>query len=211
MQAVTKKAKRSREELDAPLTEEQKALAATCVKLAFKEAYNFAAKLGMLWMLDDFQSQAMKALMDAARDHRPERAKFTTYAVHMIRWQWDGWLQKHKKRLDRYASPVMETKDGDEECIVDFTPDNELPALQKIGEDEEGSMIRAAIAKLSWRDREVLRRVVVDGEPMRILAAELGVTRSRVDQLRDRAIDRLKKVYFERLDAQQRAYLSEAA
>lgn len=72
--------------------------------------------------------------------------------------------------------------------------DGDLEVHGAVELKERSGVIRAALEKLPIRERLVVSRSYFDERPLREIAAELGVTESRVCQLRTQALARLRKV-----------------
>ena len=63
---------------------------------------------------------------------------------------------------------------------------------EQLAEQESAIAVRKAVGRLSERHRFVIIGCMFEGRPLRELAATLGVTRSRVSQLKDEAIRQLR-------------------
>ena len=61
------------------------------------------------------------------------------------------------------------------------------------GGDADGDAVRRAWAALPERERVVVLWSVIDGATLRDIAAWLGTNKSRVDRLRRKALDQMRK------------------
>jgi len=66
--------------------------------------------------------------------------------------------------------------------------------LDQLVASEERERVRAAMAKLPARDRDLLRRCFVDGERLVAIAAELGETPESIRKRKSRALERLREI-----------------
>jgi len=90
--------------------------------------------------------------------------------------------------LDRPAASQGSATLGD--LIADETNDNPTEALE---ESELREYIRSALHLLPERQRVVIVGYFLEGRPMDELGALLGVTQSRISQIKDAAIQRMRE------------------
>jgi RNA polymerase sigma factor for flagellar operon FliA len=76
--------------------------------------------------------------------------------------------------------------------VADLVPDNSLSPLEALTTKETRQNLAAAIDKLPERERQVIALYYVEELTMKEIGEVLGVTESRVSQLRSQAIVRLK-------------------
>ena len=90
---------------------------------------------------------------------------------------------------------VSNLDERDEEtglCVSDLVSDNSLSPLEELGNAEHRRNLASAIEKLPERERQVIALYYVEELTMKEIGEVLGVTESRVSQLRSQAIVRLK-------------------
>ena len=83
--------------------------------------------------------------------------------------------------------------EGDDDVFLEGTiPDDRLPVEDELCEREMAAYLRDAVALLPDRHRTVIQGYFFAGRTSEDLAAELGVTVSRVSQIRTEAFDMLR-------------------
>ena len=80
----------------------------------------------------------------------------------------------------------------DAPTVAELVADSPTAMDDQFGDRESAAAVRQAIQLLSERHRFVILGCMFEGRPLRELAATLGVTRSRVSQLKDEAIRQLR-------------------
>lgn len=131
--------------------------------------------------LEHARSAAHLGLMIAARKYDPDfGTTFSTYAPY---WIWST-LTKDARRagLPRNGSestplPISLESSGDPEAKSN--PPSIYP--------DEAASIRRAVAMLPAKYAQAVRRCWLDGEPVRVVGAEMGLTGSRVTQILSKA------------------------
>lgn len=94
-----------------------------------------------------------------------------------------------------HAGPVSLESEPNGRLLADQLGDNGGEAVHGAVElAERRGVIQAALAGLPSRERLVVSRSYFEEKPLREIAEELGVTESRVCQLRAQALARLRKV-----------------
>jgi RNA polymerase sigma factor (sigma-70 family) len=150
---------------------------------------------------DDIVSDGMFALAEAVnlwdespaiREQFPTRAQFLRLVIK--RRSIDGIRQrtgrnKDGRNLRREFEDSMlrldkEIEDGNESILGRFAGEEE-DALGEVVVDE-------LLAQLPDREREVVRRSVLEGETEASIARDFGVSEARVSQIRVRALNRLR-------------------
>ena len=162
---------------------------------------------------NDIVQEGIVGLMTAARKFDPGRGfRFTTYAYYWIRqtmfralytnWniiRWPIW-----KASDLIASNLNETDDhlppGERSVLfislpLEFVTLKPKHPFRQLVERERGEAIAKALNHLSERQAEVIRRrfgIGFDHEfTLEEVGQELGLTRERVRQIQETALDRL--------------------
>ncbi len=90
---------------------------------------------------------------------------------------------------------VSNLDERDEEtglCVADLVPDTSLSPLEELGNREYRENLALAIDKLPERERQVIALYYVEELTMKEIGDVLGVTESRVSQLRSQAIVRMR-------------------
>ena len=77
-------------------------------------------------------------------------------------------------------------------CLADLVPDNSLSPLDALDNKEHKQNLAKAIEKLPERERQVIALYYVEELTMKEIGDVLGVTESRVSQLRSQAIVRMR-------------------
>lgn len=138
---------------------------------------------------DDIIQETMVALMKALPNYRydPDRkGHFRNYLIGIIRHKAVSEIRRRKAESDRINRLAAEGAD-------------------RSGDDTDGESLRtdifeAAVAQLmaddqlASRTREIFRHVVLLHEKPEQVAADFGVTRNNVDQIKKRLVDRLREM-----------------
>lgn len=77
-------------------------------------------------------------------------------------------------------------------CVADLVSDTSLSPLEELGNNEHRRNLATAIDKLPERERQVIALYYVEELTMKEIGEVLGVTESRVSQLRSQAIVRMR-------------------
>lgn len=106
-------------------------------------------------------------------------------------WKWSQDAeQAHQISLDQ---PRNHQEDSTV-TVEEFTPDRDAPELDdSITQGEEIQILRDEILKLKDQDRLVLSLYYFEGLKLHEIASVLGVTESRISQIRSKAIKDLRK------------------
>jgi RNA polymerase sigma factor FliA len=102
------------------------------------------------------------------------------------RWKWD---------VDRSRRVSLTDVVAGEDREVAFTGDwtgEESTVEDRLSRDQETSRLRRELGTLSPREQLILRLYDLESNTLREIAGKLGVTESRVSQLRTRALARLR-------------------
>lgn len=131
-------------------------------------------------LMDDAFSEGALGLMHAVEVYDPDDprgAGFSTVAYWWVMHKIQALLKREVRHHERETTVGF---DIEIECEHDFTTDvDTLPPM--------------LLASLSRRERLALKNVTEDVK-MSEIAVEMGVTRERVRQIRNRAIDKLRGV-----------------
>ena len=134
----------------------------------------------------DLESEAWTALCYAAFKYKKvEGCKFTSYAYYFIR---GSILRLLKIESERRAVEVCSVED---DLAEDDSPDEEMAD----GDDERRARLDELMAKLTPRERKVVRRIYAIGceaVTVRELALEMGLSEVRVRQILTKGVNKLQ-------------------
>lgn len=141
-------------------------------------------------VLDDLVNEGALACLRAVARYDPARGvDFWTFASHRIKGAMRDWLRWNRRSAGyiRGASWPIEslTPAHTDRCVVD-EPSPEAAVVQRDLQEQ----LRVAMAQ-DDRASIVVRRMAA-GESSRTIAAALGISESRVFQLRLRAVTRIR-------------------
>lgn len=137
---------------------------------------------------DDLESEAYLALCHAAEHWNPERGKFSTLAVtvienHLKNFAWN------RKALDLVS---LDAPLDEERALGEVLPDPAPGPDEQCEQAATRDAVRAALQRLPDRDREVME-ALLDGHTTAELAQRDGVSRQRIDQIRARSFERMRR------------------
>jgi RNA polymerase primary sigma factor len=194
-----------------PLTREQEQTATRdqLVTANLRFAYSIAGQYrGRGIDFDDLVQLANLGLCHAAATFDPSRGfKFITFAVWQIRQAIlktledcelihlpaNQYADGHRLRFESLDVPLNESR-GDGLARVDIVPDEGPPPDVAIEENESVCFVESQLNRLPEQDRLILVRYFgLDGETFTLdeIGQQMGITRERVRQLKERAIARL--------------------
>lgn len=140
---------------------------------------------------EELESACLYGLVRAAARYNPGKANLTTFAAWWIRNSVQEAIAEARgvpRMNGRRAVPVTPHQQwGEDETgrVYDY-PD---PKAGQVGAETErtdlAAAVRRAMGRICPRRAEVLTRLVVGGQTLDQVAADLGVSRERVRQLRD--------------------------
>ncbi len=102
------------------------------------------------------------------------------------RWKWD------MDRSRRVSLTEVVNEEGGEEGSRELWASQSGSVEDRLAREQEVSRLVREMESLSARDQLILRRYDLEAKTLREIAAELGVTESRISQLRTRALKRLR-------------------
>ena len=134
----------------------------------------------------DLESEAWTALCYAAFKYKKvEGCKFTSYAYYFIR---GSILRLLKSESERRVAEVCSVEN---DLAEDDSPDEEMAD----GDDERRARLDELMAKLTPRERKVVRRIYAIGceeTSVRELALEMGLSEVRVRQILTKGVNKLQ-------------------
>lgn len=144
--------------------------------------------------IEGLVSAGAVGLSRAVRRFDPDRGfRLTTFTVRPIYWACHGEVMRNQSRCSPRNSKgrfIPTELWGDEQPQVECAPECRL-------EPDESGIVGKVLASLDSRKADVLRRWV-DGDRLSDIAKEYGISRERVRQLKERAIEeaRAKLIKF---------------
>lgn len=143
--------------------------------------------------LDELQAAAEDGVYHAALVYRPERGKWSTYAMRAIRqkqgvWRWDNHVvhvPAYKRRGEGRVEPKYE---GFYESTLTVEPE------EIVEPSHEVVKLRDAINRLPYRDAKILhlRYCVPNPATLKTAAQMFGLSVERVRQIEERSIKQLR-------------------
>lgn len=166
--------------------------------------------------LEDVEGTAMLGLCRAAQSYDPARGAFSTYAYWVIRQhvmdaarranvvtlpaQFAGnkrealpaWMVERAEVVEA-ATVSLSWQRGDRGQPFEVPcPAEDLDAA--IDQAAARKVLEGLMRRLPARWRKVVRMCCLEGRPLSEAAAELGVSKSRTQQLRNRAIEEMRRM-----------------
>lgn len=168
------------------LTVRQKLLVKRFLPLAHQLALRRYRCVNGVQDLDDLRSDAMIALVRAATLYRPDGgASFLTYA-HISIWRRFMVDRPNDGRRRAITHERLEYLDGNPRELIDMR----APDPSDV-HDPDPRLVRA-LGLITSREREIVQRIVVEGETVRSVGRALNISPTRVNQVRDLALRRLR-------------------
>ena len=156
-----------------------------------EENWEFAAGVARRYAggcvpMAELESEAWTALCYAAFKYKKvEGCKFTSYAYYFIK---SSILRLLKSESERRAVEVCSVEN---DLAEDDSPDEEMAD----GDDERRARLDELMAKLTPRERKVVRRIYAigcDETSVRELALEMGLSEVRVRQILTKGVNKLQ-------------------
>jgi len=134
---------------------------------------------------EELVAAGMLGLWRAAQRYDPERGAFSTYAYRCIR-----------QRIVRERDKAIRQMEG--LATEQAWDDRRAPACPHAGPADQAAaadsaaLVRRLMGDLPSRESLVIQRLYFDGVTMECVSEEIGCTRARVGQIRDRALARMR-------------------
>jgi len=174
--------------------------------------------------MEDLVAACWVGVCQAARSYDPSRgAKFSTWAVWWMTSALQDAMGDYgtislprrvvndamsnrldKSRLERVwlaRRPLSLVVSGDSfyesgggECTDELMPDRSMQAEEIVEQADEASRVHAALDRIHAREAQAVRLVFLEGKTLQVAGQEMGVTRERVRQLKERGLESLRKV-----------------
>ena len=154
----------------------------------------------------DLIQEGYIALAAAVRGYDPDfGASFGTYATKAIHRRLERFRAQFGIARKPLRSDYRKLNDEQWKAKLEAAPvvklggaatwilDRPIDAAEALDAAEEWGAVRAAVARLPIREREVVDRHYSRGESLAAIGAALGVSRERARQIKDSAIGRLRR------------------
>lgn len=149
--------------------------------------------------VDELAQEGFVGLMQALESFDARRARLSTWIVRPVSWAIRDFQVKNRaivsrpvNRSQRHSGQWDRAGCGYELVREDHALEDTDPT-ELIDRNERLSCLWGAIERLPSREQRVLRRLLAGGSPVEV-AREMAVSRQRVDQLRDRCVERLREM-----------------
>lgn len=140
----------------------------------------------------------MLAIAESVATFDPERSPFQAYVRYRVGQQLT-WYRRRSRvvtaplsdaRFQTYTvRPLsMDRTDAEGQTMHDF-----LASEQPANDPVLAKTVARALEGLPWRERLIVTRTVMGDETLQSVASDLGVTRERVRQVQEAALDKLRK------------------
>ncbi len=178
--------------------------------LVCKIAARYAGRLSRWYEFSDLVSIGQMTLWESTRTHDPlGGAKFSTYAYHSVFRRYEALIDHWRQGIRRGSTrnvPFDEThQDG---SPVRQFPDDERTAEEALGVREEVLALTRLISlpnTLKPAERTVICGRFMGDRLLDEIGRELGITRERVRQIEQRALQKLRKAMIETLPSRATA------
>jgi RNA polymerase sigma factor (sigma-70 family) len=185
----------TREKYIAPTTRKE-LVVANFIPLAKKWARMYASRFRLDY--DDALAAAMLGLTDAVEKWEPKRGAFATVAILWVRARLNEELRRQRRRKAVEVNDFDMRIAGEEigGTFIDHAPDPAPSPEDELIEADELRHTRETVlpllAKLSDRERTIIQRTAMGEETLEPVAADLGISRERVRQIRESALAKLR-------------------
>lgn len=136
------------------------------------------------------QLEAARAQLSVELDRAPRHPELAAVlevdAQTLWRWKWDV------GRSQRVSLSEVVARDGGESVVGEWAGWGLEGVEEEVSRRQEVARLRRELESLSAREQLILRLYDLESCTLREIAAKLGVTESRVSQLRSRALKRLR-------------------
>jgi RNA polymerase sigma factor (sigma-70 family) len=153
--------------------------------------------------LPDLLQEGRVALVLAAKSYDPERGvKFLSYAGRAIKTRMHRWVMRMGQIVKlpsnekfwwvgelRLDAPVF-AEDGKESSMHAVFS---VPVESLWAEEDAHVQMQSLFSRLDEREQRLLRRVFWDGQPLRSLPEEFGLSYARLQQIASGALGKLRR------------------
>lgn len=147
--------------------------------------------------MEDLQQECYVAMVDAVEHFKPEAGGFLTILDFYVRGRCRAALGlQGRAHKEHYCKDSIDEpgKGEDTRPLKDLLEDTTLPGMtDELELDELQKDVRKAVSKLPDSDEEIIRRHYLEGEPIKTLADQRGVTSSWIQAKKLTALEQLSK------------------
>ena len=153
---------------------------------------------------DDLVSWGTIGLLNAAKAWDPKRsAAFSTLACRaiermIIRGVNREWKPDRENRTYSIDELISADGEGGSRFVDQIKDDQDLE--QDVVRADEGRLVRAAVARLAKDQRSLIERHYLNGEPVKKIAADLGLTRQGVYSREKMVLKRLRRLLGDEIE-----------
>lgn len=145
------------------------------------------------------QLEAARAQLSVELDRAPRHPELAAVLdvdpQTLWRWKWDV------DRSQRVSLSEMVTWEGEERVMGEEAAGSTDGVEEELTRQQEVARLRRELESLPERDQLILRLYDLESCTLREIAAKLGVTESRISQLRSRALKQLRSQLCDMRDA----------
>jgi RNA polymerase sigma factor for flagellar operon FliA len=99
-----------------------------------------------------------------------------------------------ESQMKQVRSSEAVFSDSDAVLLEDTLTEDSVATIDMLIASESREKVQEAITQLSDREREILEGYYFDGKNLRQIGVEMGVTESRVCQIRKTALESIRKI-----------------
>ncbi len=207
MEELNKPAKQTTEKKQ-KLTKEQQVLVEENVEYASsiaKKLFSKFVKINPSYELDVFISAATTGLIDAVKTYNPKKGvNLKTYSFQRIQGAVIDELKKndhlsstHRKNLKEGEQEIkyryIPTPDSIDESHKNTIYDNKLtPEDQLLEKEIKAKLLEVMKSLENDKERYIIESIYFQGKTQEFLAAELGVNKSWISRLKDKALKTMR-------------------
>lgn len=140
--------------------------------------------------------QQLKKMQQAKQELHAQGKEITEYALaEMLQISLDDMhtlIMESQMKQVRSSDAVF--SDSDAVLLEDMLTEDSVATIDMLIASESIEKVQEAINQLSDREREILEGYYFDGKNLRQIGLEMGVTESRVCQIRKTALESIRKI-----------------
>jgi len=176
---------------------ERRALVEAHMPMLRSVAWEFFRACKGRWEFDDLVGAGAVGLCQAARRYRPGKRAFAAFAWARIRGSIVDWMRRDG-RWNRGQVARRRISGVDEVCFVGLSvvaelPDQAPPIDEALSDRRTLAMARERIAGMDPRTQRIMGLMYTDGLDGKAAGGVMGISKTRVCQLRRAAIQELQE------------------